>query len=273
LRATNWGFISGGYNATEILNIIRLATVVWGQNCKNAIAELIGDKLLCSLDGNINILVGDRLGTTDTNPTYYMVQENVESYDLGKKLRTFARISVRAGVAIAGEGAAGVARRQSISASYRDAAYDLRTRGIDAINEAMRVSIRKYPGKHSDVLASRLRVRESVESYDMGIRIRTFARIFVRADVPLAGEDAPAVTGRRALAPLMPSTTPLVVLSGNIPAGMATSSPRDWRPSAPSSRSIHSRASSEPPTWSSPHTSTRPAKLRSSSGSTDSTRM
>ena len=134
------------YTTIELHNIIRLATVVFGVNCKNQISDMIGDKLLCSLDGNINTLVGDRLGTTDTNPMYYMVQENVESYDLGKRLRTFARISVRAGVAIAGEGAAGVAHRQSIASSNRDAAYDLRTRALAAIKAAIDAAIKKHPG-------------------------------------------------------------------------------------------------------------------------------
>ena len=60
--------------------------MVWGVSCKGAISELIGEKLRCSLDGNINTLVGDRLGATDANPIYFMVRESVESYDLAKFL-------------------------------------------------------------------------------------------------------------------------------------------------------------------------------------------
>jgi hypothetical protein len=161
------------YTTIELHNIIRLATVVWGVNCKNAISDLIGDKLRCSLDGTINSLVGDRIGATTSYAMYYMVQENVESYDLGIRIRTLARTSVRAGVAVAGEGAPAIARRQIIATRYRAAAYSLRTRAIDAINDAIGAAIRKHPSRRGDVLASRLealRTKFSVDPFESIIR-------------------------------------------------------------------------------------------------------
>lgn len=71
------------YTTVELHNIIRLATVVWGVDYKNPIADMIGDKLRYRLDGTVNALVGDRRGATDANPMYFMVQESVESYVLG----------------------------------------------------------------------------------------------------------------------------------------------------------------------------------------------
>jgi hypothetical protein len=79
------------YTTIELHNIIRLATVVWGVNCKNAISDMIGDKLRCSLDGTLNSLVGDRLGATTGNAMYYMVREIVESYELGIHFRRLQR--------------------------------------------------------------------------------------------------------------------------------------------------------------------------------------
>jgi hypothetical protein len=43
-------------------------------------------------------------------------------------------------------------------------------------------------------------VRERVKSYDLGIRIRTLARISMRADVAVAGEGAPAIARRETIA-------------------------------------------------------------------------
>ena len=56
------------YTTIELHNIIRLATVVWGVNCKPAISSLIGDALRCSLDGTINSLIADRIDATEANP-------------------------------------------------------------------------------------------------------------------------------------------------------------------------------------------------------------
>jgi hypothetical protein len=167
------------HTTVELHNIIRLATVIWGVNRKPAISSLIGDRLRCSVDGTINILVGDRIGATTGSPMYYMVRECVESYDLGIRIRTLARISVRAGVAVAGEGAPAVARRQTIATGrYRAAAYSLRTRAIAAINNAIGVAVRKYPGRRGDVLAWRLETLRTRFSDDPFLSITATPNLF-----------------------------------------------------------------------------------------------
>jgi hypothetical protein len=107
-----------------------------------------------------------------------MVRESVESYDLAIRIRTFARISVRAGVAIAGEGAVSVTRRQTLITADRAAAYDLRTRGIDAIDEAIRVARRGYPGRRGAVLASRLKAVRAKFSVDPFVSITRSPNLF-----------------------------------------------------------------------------------------------
>jgi hypothetical protein len=148
--------VGKNWTPTELAKIIRLATVVWGEQCKPAIADLIGEKLKCNFDGLINSMVGDRFGATAANSMYHMVQESVESYNLGVRLRTFARTTVRARVPVDGEDQAAITRRENIANAHQAATYDLSARAIEAIDEAIRVASNKYPGKRGQVLASRL---------------------------------------------------------------------------------------------------------------------
>jgi hypothetical protein len=159
------------YTPVEHLNIVRLATVVWGANCKPAIADLLGGGLEDSLDDNINSLVGGRFAATDANPMYHMVQEEVEIYNTEVRIKTFARISVRARLRMAGEDLAAVAHRERVARSYRAAAFDLRDRALEAINEAVSRVSRKYTGKRGQVLVSRLRAVRTKFAVDPFVRL------------------------------------------------------------------------------------------------------
>ena len=87
-----------GYGPVQQSNILRLATVIWGPASKDKIVGLFRHQpSAAALDTQLNNLIGsDRFGSTTANPMYHMVQEAVESYNLGANLRNMARMSVRA---------------------------------------------------------------------------------------------------------------------------------------------------------------------------------
>jgi hypothetical protein len=90
--------------------------------------------------------------TTEANLTYFISQENIESYDLRRRLRIFERTS-HPGVPEDDKGNIAIASRQSIAAIYQVATHDLQICTILAINEAIHVAIKKHPGKRGDALA------------------------------------------------------------------------------------------------------------------------
>jgi hypothetical protein len=141
----------------EQTNIARLATVVWGSNCKLAVTDLLRGNLSTSLDRQIDSMVGDRIAATESNTMYFMVQETVESWNLGVSIKNLARIAVRARVPMAGEDQVAIARRENIANAYQAATFDIRSRAIAAINDAMSRVSSKYPGKRGQVLAIRLK--------------------------------------------------------------------------------------------------------------------
>jgi hypothetical protein len=90
--------------------------------------------------------------TTEANLTYFILQENIESFDLRRTLEIFKRTS-HASVPVDGKGNIAIASRQSIAAAHQVAAHNLQSCTIPAINEATDVAIKKHPGKHGDALA------------------------------------------------------------------------------------------------------------------------
>jgi hypothetical protein len=65
-----------------------------------------------------------------SNPIYHMVQEAVESYDLGVHIRNLAKTATLCMQAIPGETPAEMLDRQDIADEYQRAAFDLRDRAL-----------------------------------------------------------------------------------------------------------------------------------------------
>jgi hypothetical protein len=124
------------YNPVQQSNILRLATVIWGPTCKDKIVGLLGHAPSAALEGQLNNMIGDRIGATTANPMYHMVQEAVESYDLGVNLRTMVRMSVRAATA----------GRDDTTNAWRNAVFDIRSRALSAVDHSADAVIIKHPG-------------------------------------------------------------------------------------------------------------------------------
>lgn len=112
-----------------------------------------------SLDGQIDILVGDRIAATEFNSMYFMVLETVESWNLGASIKNLARPAVRARVAVVVEDAVASARHRNIVITYQAAVFDLRSRAILGIDAPINVARVKSPGpgKRGQVLVLRLK--------------------------------------------------------------------------------------------------------------------
>jgi len=123
------------FNPTQQTNIIRLVVQVFGGDSKDKIAGLIGGNLNRQLESQFNNILGQRIGATPTTPLYHMVQENVESYDLGVKILNLARTTMPARTAAAHGDVAFADRQNNIAAQYQMATLDLQNRALEAIDE------------------------------------------------------------------------------------------------------------------------------------------
>jgi hypothetical protein len=116
-------------------NTLRLISLVWGYNSSQVIRSILGIELPRNHKTYLSNLIRVRLGALPSNPIYHMVQESVESYDLGVNIRDLARTAALCKVAVPGESQAMIDRRQEIAAEYQAASYELRDRAVAHINQ------------------------------------------------------------------------------------------------------------------------------------------
>jgi hypothetical protein len=115
---------------------LRLTTLIWASEDARPIRSILGGRLSLKSKGRLSELLRVRFCAHATNPMYHMVQENVESYDLGVNIRNLARTSVLYGLmAFPGESQAATNRRHEIAAEYQSACYELRDRAIAHIDK------------------------------------------------------------------------------------------------------------------------------------------
>jgi len=119
---------------TQQRNTLRLISLVWGYNSSQVIRSILGIELPRKRTTYLSSVLRARLGALPSNPIYHMVQENVESYDLGVNIRNLARTAALCKVAVAGESQAMIERRQEIAAEYKTASYELRDRAVTHID-------------------------------------------------------------------------------------------------------------------------------------------
>ena len=120
---------------TQQRNTLRLISLVWGYSSSQVIRSILGTELPRNHTTYLSSVLRARLGALPSNPIFHMVQENVESYDLGVNIRNLARTAALCRVAVPGESQAAIDRRQEVAAEYEIASYELRDRAVAHINQ------------------------------------------------------------------------------------------------------------------------------------------
>jgi hypothetical protein len=169
--------LAGGYNdverpriedkgATEYRNHLRLITLIWGSNDKQAIDSILQlDRPKCNQAQFLSKQFAKRFAAQKSNHIYHTVKEAVEVHDLHVTLRNMARVSVLLRIVVPDDSQEQQARRTRIADEWKRSVHSLCGRAITRLEGKMAQVEDGIPGATQTKRLRSMRDRLAVDPF------------------------------------------------------------------------------------------------------------